>query len=750
MKKNYFFALLIILSLQGFSQNIGIKPNAKTAMNSKDSKSKLSVGLSPSTAILLSKLTNQKSTARDSILQTYSIVEKNTTTFLKAFLISSSNTDLSNFGFIENSNMGGILTGLIDVDKIEILAKHSDVRYIEIASKVKPLLNNAMLSTRVDRVHQGVNLSQSYFGDGVVVGIIDVGFDYTHPTFYDSTYTTYRVKKVWEQSATVGSPPSGYSYGRELVGQNTIVNAQTDNNSESHGSHVAGTAAGSGAGTSDIYRGVAFKSDLILVSTDFTDVGIAEGIEYIIDYANSVNKPCVINMSLGKHFGPHDGTSIFDQACDFLSGNGKLIVGAAGNEGLDSIYLGKTFSGNDTVIYSFVNFPNSTLSTNGSGVIDIWGVPNQNFSISVNIYNTNTDSFEDWTPYISSSSNTTYNYTLNDNDPFFTDDCIVDISTEISPLNNKPHIVVEIDHTDQDDNYRWALIEIIGHNTSTKMWASSSYFTSNNYNFPILGGSTNFTVGEIGGTGNSVISVGAYTSKNSYTNFSNVQQTIPQFAPVGEIAPFSSKGPTADNRTKPDITAPGNVIVAPVNSFDPNYTSSTATTAYAVTNGSKNWYYAALEGTSMATPMVTGILALWLEANPNLSPSQALSILKNNAITDSFTGTISASGDNTWGWGKIDAYDGLVNIVGIGENSLNRSILSVYPNPSSGNVFINSSDNEQINLRVTDMVGRLVINSKTIKQGINQIDVRTLKNGLYLLNFEKNGINYSHKLMINK
>lgn len=56
--------------------------------------------------------------------------------------------------------------------------------------------------------------------------------------------------------------------------------------------------------------------------------------KYIYDYAESVRKPCVINMSLGSHIGPHDGTSTFDQVADNLQGPGKLFAGAAGNRRL--------------------------------------------------------------------------------------------------------------------------------------------------------------------------------------------------------------------------------------------------------------------------------------------------------------------------------------------------------------------------------------------------------------------------------
>jgi len=197
------------------------------------------------------------------------------------------------------------------------------------------------------------------------------------------------------------------------------------------------------------------------------------------------------------------------------------------------------------------------------------------------------------------------------------------------------------------------------------MWAATggAQFTNAGKPSPWMNGSTNSTVGEIGGTGNAIISVGAYTSKNSWTSFNSSSQSAPAFAPVGAIAPFSSKGPTADNRTKPDITAPGNILASSVSRFDNSYISTSGRTVSGVTNGTNTWYFGMMEGTSMASPMVTGILALWLQAYPHLNPTQALNLIKQNAWTDSYTGTIPSTGNNTWGWGKVDAHEGLLALL---------------------------------------------------------------------------------------
>ena len=658
-----------------------------------------SKGFSPQSAFLLMELDKLKKESRaiqttdSTLIEKYNLFYIGSVLFVNSFLIINDDFDKAKFeskgGFI-NSTSNGIATASIPVNRLNETIEVEGILYIQIAEKAERTMNAARNATWVNWVHQGLQLPQAYFGTGVVIGVIDNGFDYTHPNFYDGTGSNnYRVKRVWEQSATSGTPPSGFTYGRELTTQIAILNAQRDQIDKSHGTHVAGIASGGGGGANTTFMGVAPQSELVFVATPMTNVSIADGIQYIINYANSQNKPCVINISIGSNFGPHDGFSPFDQYCEGVVGNGKLIVGAAGNEGQKPIYIGKTFTTNDNTLYSFVQFPNSSNGTNGTALIDIWGNPNQNYEVAVNIYNTITNSFEDYTPYIQANLNNTYNYTLYDDDLFSPDACIVAITTSLYPANNKRNAQIFINHTAQDDSYRWAMVEIRATTGQTKMWSvGGSQFTNAGKPSPWVNGSTNSTVMEIGGTGNAIVSVGAYTSKNSWTAFNSSPQTAPTFAPIGTIASFSSKGPTADGRTKPDITAPGNILASSVSRFDNSYLSSSGLTVSGVTNGTNTWYFGMMEGTSMASPMVTGIIALWLQAYPHLNQTQALNLIKQNAWTDSHTGTIPSTGNNTWGWGKVDAHEGLLDL-------LTKIPAQPTINPA-GNVAICQGQNAQL------------------------------------------------------
>ena len=91
----------------------------------------------------------------------------------------------------------------------------------------------------VDSVFLGIDLPEAYKGDSVIIGVTDWGFDYTHPTFYDTSMTRYRVLRAWDQFRNAGPAPEGFSYGTELIGQEQLLAAQCDT-SNIYGHHYHG------------------------------------------------------------------------------------------------------------------------------------------------------------------------------------------------------------------------------------------------------------------------------------------------------------------------------------------------------------------------------------------------------------------------------------------------------------------------------------------------------------------------------
>ncbi|MGK7943768.1 MAG: S8 family serine peptidase [Microcystaceae cyanobacterium] len=131
----------------------------------------------------------------------------------------------------------------------------------------------------------------------------------------------------------------------------------------------------------------------------------------------------------------------------------------------------------------------------------------------------------------------------------------------------------------------------------------------------------------IPGTTKGIITVGSYVTRPE----------VGISALNGQISHFSSKGPNRYGLQKPDIVAPGEMIIAPrsQNSEDPSH---------------PNKWHTTMGGTSMAAPHVTGTAALILSVRPDLTCDQVKQILKQAARQDGFA--VSAP-NNAWGHGKL-------------------------------------------------------------------------------------------------
>jgi subtilisin family serine protease len=316
--------------------------------------------------------------------------------FLSAMIkVNSSinDVDIYTIGAKVGTKAGMVWTVSIPVSQLEQFLKISGLEYVALDEPLSNTMDAARLVTRTDSVHKGfAPLGTAYYGNNTVVGIIDAGFDYNHPTLRDTTGAQWRIKRVWEQK-TIGTAPTGFSFGHEMKDSTTIKTKATDLLKFSHGTHVAGIAAGSGWGSAanSQYRGIAFGSDMVLVgitpdTSQWTGTGmsdIIDGMNYIYQYAASVAKPAVANLSWGGPLGPHDGTSLFSQACDALTGKGKIFVCSGGNNGSNNIHLAKTFTISDTIINSEL-IPNSAIN---KVWMDIWGDSSKKFCAQISMYN---------------------------------------------------------------------------------------------------------------------------------------------------------------------------------------------------------------------------------------------------------------------------------------------------------------------------------------------------------------------------
>lgn len=671
------------------------------------------IKMSPSTQNFLHSYETTAPAQRSMLKSVYAVSQNNNQTVVSAFLHLNDENDLEGLeenGVIVNAQYGTILSVRIPADKLEAVSQLPTVKYVEIGRPVRKLMNNVRSAafTNADALHSGLNLSQAYTGKDVVVGVIDGGLQYNHIGFYDSEGKELRLKRVWNQNLQ-GNAPEGYYYGTEYTTPEEIIAAKRDESSESHATHVMGIAAGAYKGND--YYGIAPDADLVFVSYDLADnsssnTSIADGIKYIYDYAESVGKPCVINMSLGHHLGPHDGTSTFDRICDELQGEGRLLVGAAGNEGEYTIHAQKTLTADDTAMKSLIEFTpywnyyyNYMVST-----VDIWGDADKDFTVKVIVY----DRANDKIVYTSEAFSTATGTSKEISNPTGAFGKVY-VATATDPNNHKGNATIDLVLGSLKNNY-YVGFEVSGsEGTTVNAWADAymSWLT-NAGSAEFTNGDTNSTMGEIGGTGKRIISVGAYTSSNYVEHYySSTYNQSNQT--VNQLATFSSHGPTVDGRMKPDIAAPGTMIVSSLNSTACQRGGSDYNYVAAIENvNTTNYYYGSMEGTSMASPVVTGTLATWLQARPNLTPEQVRDIFAHTAKTDSYTGSIAGVGDNRWGYGKLDAYNGLVyclGLSGIDETGAPTRPM-VYPNPATTEChFLLPNDDQGVSVALYSLNG---------------------------------------------
>lgn len=699
MKKITFLLITLFLSLQFQISNAIVLP-----YNEAETK------LSSYTQLVLMEYREemQKSkSAQPHISHAKSIVTKGSTTYLNAFVRFNAETAIEKLeqqGVIFETLLDGIATCLIPIDQLEDIKAIESVTGIEVSQPVYANLDSVRRCSNITAVQQGLApLNKSYQGNGVIVGVVDEGFDFTHPNYYDKSGTNYRVKKAWVQKATSGTPPANYTSGAEYTTPATIQAVQTDNVQKTHGTHTSGIAAGSGYGTN--FTGIAPASDIILVATDMSTTGIVNGVQYIADQAKGAAKPCVINLSLGSQVGPHDGTSLADAALNQISAPGTIIVGAAGNSGESPIHIQKQFVANtkDSII--------TVLSPAAPSInvmySDIWARNNTPFSVQVLVYNTEQNAYTSRTSVypVNSQSAQMMLYTASSAYQ-------ITFINQLYSGNGCFNSLVQIIGQDGFNSTEQIVIKVINNQESVvNLWATNGLFSNSGYaNF--TAGDTNYTVGEVGGVGEEVISVGAYATKLrwhplSYTN-PGMDQIYEGSPTLYTIAPFSSKGPTADNRIKPDISAPGFGVVSGFNSYNASYGYSNLQTVASFKFKNRTYYWGIDQGTSMACPVVAGTIALWLEANPTLTSAQIKDIFSEHAFDPATTRSLTKN--NIYGWGKLDALSGMQEAIALNLSPVSEPdpVLSVYPNPSTGSFRI--STKEPIHkIEISDLSGRHIL-----------------------------------------
>ena len=620
---------------------------------------------------------------------------------------------------MQGGRTGEIISLKVPIESLNSLCTLAGVETVQIAGKIKPTLNKLLTDTRVDSVHRGWGLPEIYSGKDVLIGITDWGFDYSSPMFYDTLLQNTRILAAWDQFKTSGPHPSNFNYGTEYANASDLATAAADTANiysyATHGSHVAGIAGGSGAGT--IFRGVAYEAEFLMVTFLVDEAAVLDAWEWMFEKAQQANKRLVVNMSWGLyHTGALDGTSLLSQAIDNYSEQGVVFVTSGGNNGDVNFHLSHLFV-NDT-IKTRINFYGGTVNNLWGQSIHGWGEIGGAFSARFSIVDPSGQVLNA-SPWYNTSTFNNYvdSFVVVGNDSVF-----YNLSMDAAyPSNGRPQMRLRVKKTNGnrivlestasiDEVHFWNVTEL---SSDVGNWGMDFTDAEPGY----LAGDATHGIGAPACTGKA-ITVAAHSSE--YTNFNGTVYG-------GQRAGFSSLGPLINGNSKPDIAAPGVNVASSISSYTDNgYTQVTA-----VNFNNRIYPFARFSGTSMSSPAVAGIVALMLDANPYLSPYQVKQIIIQTRRLDAHTGTIGPNGDAAWGWGKINALKAIqvaVNTVGMLEVSQPLD-WKIVPNPANQIIHLEGEITEFTSIQIINLNGQVV---RTFIKG-DQINVSDLLNGFYIL-----------------
>lgn len=551
------------------------------------------------------------------------------------------------YGVRFNVGCGDVYTAVVPVSSIVALADDNDVEEIDAGQEVRTMMDNVRTLTNVDAVHSATGIDTAYKGNGVLVGIIDAGFDFRHPNFRDSNGKS-RIRAVWDQNNFMQTN-SSYGYGKEYLTGEELASVSRDMEltGDTHGTHVAGISTGSYDGP---YLGVAPEADIVLVSTNKTEQGIIDGIDWLLKYAEKVQKPISINLSIGTVLGFKDGTDAFTVLTDNLmkGQKGKILSIAAGNEGHRRSTLKGTLDKDSQVMKSFWILPSYNRDN-----LFVEGVAGSEYTLTLSLKDKNTDE-----TYFTKTfeSGKRQSYRIDDFGTQSTDNGSMSVYVSANSANGNPYFSVNLVYG-MPENETW---EIVLKSENGRYMINSDHGEFGSSGREGYAEGTNACTIAATATGFNSVAVGAYVSKTSYNDISGNTHEKPWTQ--GDIYPLSGKGPTFDGRIKPDVTAPGAAVVSSFNSYASGYYVKDADKVATVKDPTYNRTYTwgTASGTSMATPVVTGIIALWLEADPSLTYEDVMSTIKETSMHDRFTGDVP---DGIFGQGKIDALAGLKHIL---------------------------------------------------------------------------------------
>ena len=591
----------------------------------------------------------------------------------------------------------GICAAFVPMDSLGVMERSRTILRIEANRPAKLHNDTSAVILCVDKVWKS-QLPQAFTGKGVIAAVMDLGFDFTHPAFRKADGTP-RIKWFWDPMAPNANDDT---FGMIYTTPAEVLAARhsMDGDAGFHGTHVLGSMAGDGldgryvgmAPEADIVGAFiplemmteewleAFREFLISHILGYQDVQdailqiyIGSAFELVLLYkifqqADITGQPCVVNWSFGATANFYDDYTLYEQVFNRLLGPGRIVVCSAGNEGDLKTYVEKDadtpieqdfyFSGNTDRFYIALRADMSAAD----------------FRVGVTLRNVADTLFFDARDAIAAEQK---------GDFFFVEYPEVLMVVFVDALPNDKIafeiLLVPLDNyaksiTDEDGLMKTdgkilidapVEVQMMGFYYEGGVVAFSEEDACNSR------GCQKYTIGYPASL-ERIIAVGAMHHRSQFTNIrGETNSYYPVASKEGTLLSFSSCGPTLDGRVKPDVVAPGHNIISALNSFyrvnhdlQDTRDETIPMTPYNKKVFGNDYAVWALSGTSMSSPIVAGIIALWLQAKPDLTPEDILGIIERTSHQPEpdFSGTDK---NVYYGWGEIDAYAGLLDILGL-------------------------------------------------------------------------------------
>jgi subtilisin family serine protease len=546
--------------------------------------------------------------------------------------------------------------------------------------------------------------SPSSTGQGVILGIVDSGVDILHPAFRldrdgDGFLEGSRILFYWDQTAgwaeefppfwgdEAGEGRYGRVYSRRDLEAAILGHRSPAPDLLGHGTHVAGIAAG---GPAAGRPGVAPQADLVVVKTNFFEDSVVDAVKFVVEAAEYLGKPVVVNISLGGHAGPHDGQGPFERMISGLVDRpGRAIVVAAGNEGAKKIHVG----GEVRSRTSWTIVPSMT-----SVVARFWYALPARFLVT-----------------ILAPSGESLALPPGQARALPTPSGLLWLDNGVDPTHATQHVFLSLTAATPGSSWRITFDPIIPGRVDG--WLETSSMGQ------FLEGDGQRSIAEPGNA-ERVITVGAYVIRVSWDSEAGPYRA--EGYTLYALAPFSSRGPTRDGRLKPDLAAPGAWIVS-ARSRDVQVSPWSAL---------PDGRHMVLAGTSMAAPHVAGACALLFSKKPTLTWQELLRLLQLGARVDTHVGAVP---NPSWGMGKLDlprAWAALERPTPVA-----RPWLSPLANPVAASALFRYGLPENTSwaeLRIYDLLGRLVwkerlsVVGETARWDLQDLRGGRVASGLYL------------------